>query len=175
MTLIALPVSVCVCVHLCVCVCPSVASRISETSELIAIEFHTVTASVTRMLHMLIVLTLTFIQGHIIMKIIDLIISETVQAILMKFTLNIFSQKVCIIFSQFDVDFRSRSQLHLKLDKCFSCNSNISDSISPMAFKLGMTVDFCMAYMLMFVSMTLQAKVTVYWQRKTSALHYLDK
>ena len=41
----------------------SVASHISKTSEAIA-EFDTVTASVTRMHHMLIILTVTIIQGH---------------------------------------------------------------------------------------------------------------
>ena len=42
----------------------SVASHISETSELIAIKFDTVIASVMGMHHVLIVLTLSFIQGH---------------------------------------------------------------------------------------------------------------
>ena len=45
--------------------CVSVASHISETSEAIAIKVDTVTASVTRMHHVLIIiLSLTFIQGH---------------------------------------------------------------------------------------------------------------
>ena len=39
------------------CVCLSVASHISETSETITIKFDTVTASVMRMHHMLIILT----------------------------------------------------------------------------------------------------------------------
>ena len=34
-------------------------------------------------------------------------------------------------------------------------NSHISDSISAMVFKLGVTVDLCIVYMLMVVSMTL--------------------
>ena len=54
----------CACVCVCVCVCPSVAHNISERSEAIAIKFDPVTASVTRTHHMLIILTLTFIQGH---------------------------------------------------------------------------------------------------------------
>ena len=56
-------VCACVCVYL-RSVCLSFASHISETSEAIAIKFYTVTVSVTRMHHMLIILTLTFIQGH---------------------------------------------------------------------------------------------------------------
>ena len=42
----------------------SVASHISETSEAIAVTFDTVTASVTRMHHVLIILTSTCIQCH---------------------------------------------------------------------------------------------------------------
>ena len=49
---------------LCVSVCLSVASHISETCEAIAITFDTVSASVTGMHHMLIILISTFTQGH---------------------------------------------------------------------------------------------------------------
>ena len=61
---------VCVCVYVCVCVrarvhaCLSVASHISDTSEAIAVTFDTVAASVMRLHRVLIILTLTFIQGH---------------------------------------------------------------------------------------------------------------
>ena len=45
------------------CVCLSVASHRLETSEAIAIKFNPVTAPVTRMHHVLIILTVP-IQGH---------------------------------------------------------------------------------------------------------------
>ena len=56
----------CVCVHFCVCifVCVSFASDSSETIEVIIMKLGTVTASDMRMHHVLIILTLTFIQGH---------------------------------------------------------------------------------------------------------------
>ena len=78
----------------------SVACHISETSEAIAIKFDTVTASVTRMHHVLMILTLTFIQGHT-----DLnyennnecsIILEAEQAMSIKFAVNIARLKVYI-------------------------------------------------------------------------------
>ena len=47
-----------------VCVCVSLASDSSETVEVIIVKLGTVTASVMGMHHMLITLTLTFIQGH---------------------------------------------------------------------------------------------------------------
>ena len=55
-----------------------------------------------------------------------------------------------IIFAQSDdIALHSRSQLRLKLDTFYLYyNSNISDSIQAMAFKLGMTVDLCMAYVI---------------------------
>ena len=70
---------------------------ISETSEAIVIRFDTVTASVTRIRHASIILT--FIQGHT-----DLnhehykcsIISETVQAMPIKFTVKIVRLKVTL-------------------------------------------------------------------------------
>ena len=47
----------------------------------------------------------------------------------------------------------------LKLDNVltFTLNSNTSDNISAMAFKLGITVELCIAYIytLMLISMTL--------------------
>ena len=48
-----------------VCVCLSLASNSSETVKVIVIKLGTVTASDMRIHHMLIILTLTFIQGHI--------------------------------------------------------------------------------------------------------------
>ena len=67
-------------VHLRVCL--SVTAHISETSEAITIKFGTVTASVMIMHQVLIILTLTFIQGHTDLNHKNkkcLITSETVQ------------------------------------------------------------------------------------------------
>ena len=96
-------VRVCVCVYVCVCVCAcvrtcvracgreggracvSLASDSSETIEVIIVELGTVTASYMRMHHVLIVLTLTFIQGHPARNRENtkcLIISDTIQAML---------------------------------------------------------------------------------------------
>ena len=57
-------VSVCVCVCMCVSVCVSLASDSSETVEVIIVKLSTMTTSDMRMHHMLIILTVTFIQGH---------------------------------------------------------------------------------------------------------------
>ena len=92
--------------------CPSVASYISETSDAIAVKLDTMTATVTGMHHILIILTLTFIHGHT-----DLnhennkcsIISGTVQAMPIRFAVNIIRRRVYIIFSD-DVDLHSMSQ-----------------------------------------------------------------
>ena len=127
----------CVCVHtLCVCVCLSVASHISETRQAIAITLVTlVTASVMRMRHVLIILTLTFIKGHtdlshennkcsIILKTVQL----QLQAMPITFAVNIVWLTVYIIFSHSDdLALHSRSQLRLKLDKLMI---NLSIAIS---------------------------------------------
>ena len=101
------------------CVCPS--SDSSETIEVSIIKLGMVTTSDMRRHHMLIILTLTFIQGHT-----DLnhennkcsIISKTVQTILMRFAVKIVRLKVYIFFLSHDLALHSRSQLPLKLDKC---------------------------------------------------------
>ena len=80
----------------CVCVCVSLATDSSETVEVI-IKHGTVTASDMLMHHVLIILTLIFIQGHA-----DLnhknnkcsIISETVQAISIKLAVKLVRLKV---------------------------------------------------------------------------------
>ena len=81
-----------------------------------------VTASDMVMRHVLIILTLTFDQGYTDLNHendICSIISETVQAISIKFVVKIVQLKVYIIFSQSnDLATHSRSQLRLKLDKC---------------------------------------------------------
>ena len=80
------------CVHACVRVCLSVASHISQTSQAIAITFDTVTASATKMHHVLIILTLIFIQGHTDLNHEHsncLIISKTLQAMPTMFAVKI--------------------------------------------------------------------------------------
>ena len=52
-----------------------------------------------------------------------------------------------------DSDLHSRSQVRLKLDYCLTCY--ILDNILAITFKLGVTVDLWMPYMLMLVSKTL--------------------
>ena len=81
----------------CLSVCLSIASRISETNEAIAITYDKVTASVTRMHHMLLILTVTFIQCHTDLNHENskyLIISETIQAMPIKFAVKIVRLKV---------------------------------------------------------------------------------
>ena len=89
------------CVCVCVCVV-SLASDFSEIIEVIIVKCGTVTASDMVMHHVLIILTSTFIQGHI-----DVthdnnkcsIVSSTVQAIPIRFAVTIVRPKVYIIFS----------------------------------------------------------------------------
>ena len=60
------------------------------------------------------------IQGHIDLDHENnncLIISETVQTIIIKFAVKIVQLKVYIICQSDDLDLQSRSQLYLKLDK----------------------------------------------------------
>ena len=93
----------CLSVSVCLSVCPSIASHISETRQAITIKFDKVTASVTRMYHVLTIFTLTFIQGHTDLNHENskcLIISETVQAMPIKFAVKLVQLKVYIIFSQ---------------------------------------------------------------------------
>ena len=56
------------------------------------------------------------------------------------------TEGLCNLSRFHDLDIHSRSQLRLTRKQMFylSYNSNISDKVSAMAFKLGMTVDFCM-------------------------------
>ena len=82
--------------------------------------------------HMLIILTLTFIQGRTDLNHENnkwLIISEAVQAIPIRFAVKIVQLNVFIIVSQSDdLALHSRSQLHLRLLNVYY-NSHISDSI----------------------------------------------
>ena len=102
-------------------VCVYVSSNSSETVEVIIIKPGTVTASDMRMHQMLIILTLTFIQGHT-----DLnhennkcsTILEIVQAMPIKFTVKIVRNNNC---KSGDLDLHSRSPLHLKLEIVSTC------------------------------------------------------
>ena len=51
-------------VRVCVCVCVSLASDSSETIKVTIIKLGTVTASDMGMHHVIIILTMTFVQGH---------------------------------------------------------------------------------------------------------------
>ena len=107
---------------MCLSLCLPIATRISETTDAIAMRCVIVTDSVRRMHQVLIELTLTFIQTHKdlnhenkIMKIKNnncSIILENVQAMPIKFPVKIVQLQVYIIFSQSnDFDCHSRSQL----------------------------------------------------------------
>ena len=92
-------VCVCVCVHACVraCLCVFFASDSTETVEIIIVKLGTVTASNMRLHHVLIVLTLTFIQGHTDLNHENnkcLTISETIQVTPIKFAVKVFRLKV---------------------------------------------------------------------------------
>ena len=79
----------CVCVRVCLSVPPS---NSSETVEVTIVKVGTVTASGMRMHHMLIVLTLTFIQDHTDRnheKNKCLIISKTIQTMTIKFAMKV--------------------------------------------------------------------------------------
>ena len=84
-----------------------------------------------------IILTLTFIQSQADLNRENtkcLIIPESVQTKAIKFAVPIVRLKVYIIFSQSDdLALHSRSQLHLKLDKCLTCTII---AISQTVFKL---------------------------------------
>ena len=116
-------VCVCVCVYLCVCVsvCLSLASDSSETVKIIIIKLSTVTASDMRMRQVICILTLTLIQGHT-----DLnrennkcsIISETVQAMLIKFAVESDEKYIIIVFAlSGDLALQARSRRRFKPDK----------------------------------------------------------
>ena len=81
--------------------------------------------------HVLIILTLIFIQGHTYVNHENdrcSILSETIQALPNKFAVQIVRRKVDIISSQPDHLVRhSRSQLRLKLNKCLTCTNQSRD------------------------------------------------
>ena len=80
----------------------SLASNSSETVEVIVVKLGTVTASDMGMHHMLITLTLIFIQGHTDQNHENnkcLIISQTIQAMPVKFAVKIVRLKVYVIIA----------------------------------------------------------------------------
>ena len=91
----------------------SFASDSSQSIEVIIIKLGMVTALDMIMHHMLIILTLTYIQGHTDLNHENnkgLVISKTVQAIAIGFAVKIVRIKVYIIFSQSnDLALHSRS------------------------------------------------------------------
>ena len=104
-------------------VCLSIASDSSGTIEVTINKHGTMNSSDMRMHPVLIILTVTVIQGHT-----DLDhennkysnISQTVQAMPIKFTVKIVRLKIYLIFSQTDdLTLHSRSQVRLKLGEFF--------------------------------------------------------
>ena len=81
--------------------------------------------------HVLTILTLTFIQGHTDLDLENnkcLIISENIQAMLVKFTVKIVGLKVYMTIARpMTFNLHSRLQVRLKLDYFLTCN--ISDNI----------------------------------------------
>ena len=89
-------------VCVCVCVCPSQAIPGPKTIEVIIIKVGRANASDMVMYHVLIILTLNFIQGHTYVNHENhkcSIISERVQAIFIKFAAKMVRLKVDISFS----------------------------------------------------------------------------
>ena len=84
------------CVYVCLSVCLSLASDSTETVVVVIIKFGTVTASDKRMHHAFIILITDLDHENDKYS----FISETVQAIPIKFAVKIVQLKVYIIFSQ---------------------------------------------------------------------------
>ena len=108
----------------CLCACPSQAIPRKLLFMSSSSIFGTVAATDMRMHHVLILLTLTFIQGHMYPNKNNKcsVILETVQAMPITFAVRIVWGKVYISFSQSDdLALHSRSQLCLKLYKCLTC------------------------------------------------------
>ena len=83
----------------------AVASHVLEISKVMAIKFDTVTASVREMHQVLIILTLTFIQGHTDLNHENhkcLLILETVKGMPISFSVKIVRLKIYVIFCQSD-------------------------------------------------------------------------
>ena len=108
----------------------SLASDSSETVEVVIIKRGVVTASDMEMRHVFVILTLTFIQGHTELNLENnkcLIISETVQAIPMKFAVKIVRLKVYNLFSSSLLKVTNVSKTGQMLNLYY--HSHVSDSI----------------------------------------------
>ena len=103
--------------------CVSLASDSLETVEVIIIKVDMATASDMRMHHVLIILTLTFIQGYTDLNHENnkcLIISETIEAMPVRFALKVLQLKVYDHCQSSYLDLHSRSQVGLKLHYFFN-------------------------------------------------------
>ena len=134
------------CVRVCVCVCVCVCLPCKRSSETIIIKLRTVSASDMSMHHLLTILTLTFIQcrtdlNHENSK--GLINSETIEEMPINFAVKIVQLKDYIwpLPVWWPWPFKATSVSQTKL--LITCN--ISDNIKVITFKLGTTVDLCMA------------------------------
>ena len=103
-----------------------VSSDPSETVQIVIVKPGTVTASDMRMHLVLIILPLTFIQGHADLNHENnkcLIISEIIQTMPTTFAVKIVRLKRVYDHCQYDdLDLNSRSQVRLKVDYFLSCN-----------------------------------------------------
>ena len=121
----------------------SLAIGSSENGDVIIVKPDTVTPSDMRKYDVLLILTLTLIQGHTDRNHENnkcLIISETIEAIPIKFAGKIVRPKVDrVIASPMTFTFKSRPQVRLKPDYFLTCN--ILDNIEAIIFTLGMPVD----------------------------------
>ena len=140
----------CVCMCVCVCVCLSVCPRararvcVCVCMFVIIIKLGTVTTSEMRMRHVLMILILTFIQGHTCRHDFRNCSSH--------------AHQVCCEDSPTQgLSIYSLLSPMSLIDKCFTSNIiAIHRAICKLWLsKFGMTVDVCMAYMLMLGSMTL--------------------
>ena len=120
------------CVYLCVC---PLASDYSQTIEVIIINLGMVTALDMTTHRVLIILTLTFIQGHTYLKHEDNKIDyfKNVSSNAHQVCCEDCPTKGLYVCQSDELDLRARSQLRLKLDKVLTCSFNV---ISLKTFKL---------------------------------------
>ena len=124
--------------------CLSHASNSSEIIQVIIIKLGTVAASNALMHYMLIILTLTFIQGHTNLNYANnkcLIISKSIQAMTIKFAVRVVQLRVYMTIA---------SLMTLTFIHGHKCASN-----KIFKYYIQTWHDLWMSYMLMFVLMTL--------------------
>ena len=135
-------------IKLCVYNYVSLTSDSSEPAEDIIVRLGTVTVSDMGMHHMLIILTLTFIQGHTDLN------HENIKKInhfrnyaSNAHQLSCEDSPTTGLYDHYqsdDLDLHSRPQVRLKLDYFLTCN--ILDNISAVTFKCSMALDLWMPY-----------------------------